>query len=225
MDKRKVVSVGVGMLLVSGMLVGCAKEGANTDKGTQNESVTSTEVETSKEDAKKFEENNVADNIEDVEKPTKEELAELDKKKEEELSKDVKVGAKVDIWIPNVEYISSGDESLDKLVKVSVDSVHESNESDKYMRMLKTLKVSGDSPITVLDFKSTKLVGDTLEIDIANPSDLGIGGSTTELMIVEQLKATIFNNFEEVKNIQLKIDGKIVTDFLGHIDISQPFKR
>ena len=129
------------------------------------------------------------------------------------------------IWIPNVEYISTGDENLEKLVRVEVVSVSEEEESDKYMRMLKTLNKCGDSPIQVVEFKSAKLNGDVLEVDMADATKLGISSTTTEFMILEQVKLTMFENFEEVKSIQFKVDGKIVDSFLGHMDISGLFSR
>ena len=213
MDKRKIVALSTSVLMGSMFLVGCGAD--KKDKDTTNGDTTVVE--------------NVVDDVEPpAKKPNSEELKELDKAKEEELSaleeaesKEVKVG----IWIPNVEYISTGDDSLDKLIRVEVVSVSEEEESDKYMRMLKTLNKCGDSPIQVVEFKSAKLNGNVLEIDMADATELGISSTTTEFLILEQVCMTMFEHFEEVQSIQFKVDGKIVESFLGHVDISQEFKR
>lgn len=215
MDKRKIIALGSSVVVVSMFLVGCDSNKKDTSDSKGDTTVVEDVVDVDKVEPP-------------AKKPSSDELKELDKAKEEELaaieeaeSKEVKVG----IWIPNVDYISSGDDSLDKLVRVELVSVSEEEESDKYMRMLKTLNKWGDSPIQVVEFKSAKLNGDVLEIDMADATKLGISSTTTEFMILEQVKLTMFENFEEVKSIQFKVDGKIVDSFLGHMDISEAFTR
>lgn len=208
MIKRKVVLLSTSMLLVSLFVVGC---GSDTKGSTLKEEVNKDVVTESVNESK--------DNLSENE--SQELSEEKQKELEEEKAKEVKVG----IWIPNVEYISTGDENLEKLVRVEVVSVSEEEESDKYMRMLKTLNKCGDSPIQVVEFKSAKLNGDVLEVDMADATKLGISSTTTEFMILEQVKLTMFENFEEVKSIQFKVDGKIVDSFLGHMDISGLFSR
>lgn len=214
MHKRRLLSIIGCIALSSILMVGCSSD--DNLKGSEDGLGVSIKDDTTKEET--------TDDVLDETK-TKEELEKEKEERREELEAEQSKLKKVNIWIPNIEYISSGDESLEKLLKVEVDSVPTDSVEDDYMLMLKTLNLRGDSPIQVVDFKSATLKDGKLTIDMGDATNLGIGGSTSEYIILEQIKATMFNNFEEVKSIQFTVEGKIVDTFLGHIEITEAFER
>ncbi|WP_068785325.1 GerMN domain-containing protein [Paenibacillus phocaensis] len=62
-----------------------------------------------------------------------------------------------------------------------------------------------------------------LNLDISLPDEarLGAGG---ESLAIEALKKTMFQ-FDEVKQIQLTLDGEPVESLMGHVDLEHPMSR
>ncbi|WP_354520570.1 GerMN domain-containing protein [Paenibacillus sp. OAE614] len=64
---------------------------------------------------------------------------------------------------------------------------------------------------------------DTVTIDIHIPDDARLG-SGPEQLALEVLKRTYFQ-FDEVKNIELLVDGKRLDSLMGHTELEQPIQR
>lgn len=100
------------------------------------------------------------------------------------------------------------------------------NDADKYLTTLETLKDSGASelvPLWKVEFRSVKLSGGMLSIDITIPDEarLGSGG---EALAVEALQKTLFQ-FQEVESIELLVDGQQVESLMGHVELEYPMTR
>ena len=55
-------------------------------------------------------------------------------------------------------------------------------------------------------------------------SDAHIGGTTAEMLTVEAILRTVGANFpQQIKKVQILIEGQEVNTIAGHIDISKPF--
>ncbi|RUT36028.1 hypothetical protein EJP77_03250 [Paenibacillus zeisoli] len=102
-----------------------------------------------------------------------------------------------------------------------------SNEQDKYTEVFKTLKDSGTDKLFALwqkvELKSAALKDGELTIDIHLPDEarLGAGG---ESLAIEALKRAFFQ-FDEVKSIELLVDGSKVDTLMGHDELEHPMTR
>lgn len=100
-------------------------------------------------------------------------------------------------------------------------------EQGKYTEAFKTLKDSGNDKLFALwqkvELKSAALKDGELTIDIHLPDEarLGAGGET---LAIEALKRTFFQ-FEEVKSIELLVDGSQVDTLMGHDELEHPMTR
>lgn len=118
------------------------------------------------------------------------------------------------------------DEQMLDLIKSSAKITY-TEESEKYMAALETLKKSSTSDAFALwekiVFHSAKLENGQLTIDITIPDEarLGAGG---EVMALDALKQTMFQ-FDEVKSIELLVDGKQTESLMGHEDLEHPMTR
>ncbi|RCX23366.1 sporulation and spore germination protein [Fontibacillus phaseoli] len=118
------------------------------------------------------------------------------------------------------------DDQLLELKKVSAEITYK-EEQDKYLAALKTLKESGSSDLIPLwgkvEFHTAKLENGELSIDITLPDEarLGAGG---EVLALDALKQTMFQ-FQEVKSIELLVDGKQVDTLMGHEELEHPMIR
>jgi spore germination protein GerM len=55
-------------------------------------------------------------------------------------------------------------------------------------------------------------------------SDAHIGGTTAEMLTVEAILRTVAANFpQQIKKVQILIEGQEVNTIAGHVDISKPF--
>ncbi|WP_410768456.1 GerMN domain-containing protein [Fontibacillus sp. BL9] len=118
------------------------------------------------------------------------------------------------------------DDQLLELKKVSAEITYK-EEQDKYLAALKTLKESGSSDLIPLwgkvEFHTAKVENGELTIDITLPDEarLGAGG---EVLALDALKQTMFQ-FQEVKSIELLVDGKQVETLMGHEELEHPMTR
>ncbi|MEQ7049433.1 GerMN domain-containing protein [Paenibacillaceae sp. P-4] len=102
-----------------------------------------------------------------------------------------------------------------------------SNDDEKYEAALSALKTSdNDKDIPLwekIDFKSVKMDKGTLVIDIHIPEEghLGAGG---EAFALDALTKTLFQ-FDEVKAIDILVDGKSDESLMGHVTLKHPIKR
>ncbi|UNK20596.1 GerMN domain-containing protein [Paenibacillus sp. N3/727] len=99
--------------------------------------------------------------------------------------------------------------------------------SEKYEATFEALKKSDSAEMVSLwekaelnssTFEDGKL---TLDLHIPDEARLGSGG---ELFAVDALKKTFFQ-FEEVKSLQLLVDGKQVESLMGHVELENPETR
>ncbi|GAB7386751.1 GerMN domain-containing protein [Bacillaceae bacterium] len=61
----------------------------------------------------------------------------------------------------------------------------------------------------------------TIDMDGSVQYNLGSGG---EALAIEALTSTLFQ-FPEIDRVQILVDGEVRESLMGHVDISEPFKR
>lgn len=101
------------------------------------------------------------------------------------------------------------------------------NNTEKYQNAFKALQDDSDPELISLWSKmqlktisfSAGLV--TLDIHMPDEARLGAGG---EQFALESLKNTLFQ-FDEVKSIELLVDGESVETLMGHADLEHPMVR
>lgn len=103
-----------------------------------------------------------------------------------------------------------------------------SDEHSKYESAFKALQTVEDGMLSlwenvVLSNANYSEADGQLLLDVQLPADsrLGAGG---EALAIEALKQTMFQ-FEEVKQIELTVDGKQVESLMGHVDLEHPMTR
>ncbi|WP_110932561.1 GerMN domain-containing protein [Paenibacillus bouchesdurhonensis] len=102
-----------------------------------------------------------------------------------------------------------------------------SDDEQKYMKTMKALQHSEASELLSLwgkvNFKEAKLDGGKLTVDLSLPDEarLGAGG---ESLAVESLTKALFQ-FDEVKSIEVLIDGQQAETLMGHVELEHPFLR
>lgn len=112
------------------------------------------------------------------------------------------------------------------LVKADA-SISFSNDTEKYSEAFKSLQNS-DNPERValwsgIELTSLKFTDGQIVMDIHKPDEaqLGAGGEALAISALTQL----FFQFEEVKSIELLVDGEQVESLMGHVDLEHPFTR
>lgn len=103
--------------------------------------------------------------------------------------------------------------------------------TDKYTAALKALvdgtREKGLATIVPKQakLKSVKVQGDTAFVDFdENLIKKFIGGSTGEEMLVGSIANTL-TEFEEIKKVQLLVEGKKIESISGHLDLTKPVER
>lgn len=114
-------------------------------------------------------------------------------------------------------------QAVQKTVKLESD--------DKYTAALKALlagtKEKGLTTIVPKQTKirSVKVQGDTAFVDFdKNLTKKFIGGSTGEEMLVGSIVNTL-TEFNEIKKVQLLVEGKKIESISGHLDLTKPVER
>ncbi|WP_106767903.1 GerMN domain-containing protein [Paenibacillus faecalis] len=102
------------------------------------------------------------------------------------------------------------------------------DQENKYAKAFEGLQKSADEKLVPLWHDSIKLISikfdkGALTLDIVMPPEANLG-SGGELFAIEALKNTFFQ-FEEVKSIQLLVEGKKVESLMGHVDLEHPMTR
>lgn len=101
------------------------------------------------------------------------------------------------------------------------------SESEKYSEAFKTLQSSSNAEqvplwsgieLKSLDFKDGQIV---MDIHKPDEAQLGAGG---ESLAISALAKTLFQ-FEEVKSVELLVDGEQVESLMGHVDLEHPLTR
>lgn len=101
-------------------------------------------------------------------------------------------------------------------------------EEDKYKKAFEALQTSSDASLNPLwsdkiTLKSLKFDQGALTLDISKPAEanLGAGG---EMFAIDALQKTFFQ-FEEVKSIELLVDGQQIESLMGHVELEHPMTR
>lgn len=99
-------------------------------------------------------------------------------------------------------------------------------ESQKYNEAFKALQAPDDGMISLWDKITLNSIGFsngkiTLDVTIPDEARLGAGG---ESLAIDALKQTFFQ-FDEVKELELTIDGEQQESMMGHVELEHPFKK
>ncbi|WP_339273171.1 GerMN domain-containing protein [Paenibacillus sp. FSL W8-0426] len=102
------------------------------------------------------------------------------------------------------------------------------SDQDKYKSAFEALQQSSDEKLVPLwakeiELKSVTFKEGALTLDIHMPDTarLGAGG---ESFAIEALKNTYFQ-FDEVKSLDLLVDGKQLESLMGHVDLEHPMTK
>ena len=101
------------------------------------------------------------------------------------------------------------------------------NESKKYEEAFKALQKGDNAELISLwekiELLSLDFKGDAITMDINLPDEarLGSGG---EMFAIEALRNTFFQ-FDEVKSIELLVNGAKVESLMGHVDLEHPMMK
>jgi hypothetical protein len=118
------------------------------------------------------------------------------------------------------------DDQMLELTQVNREITYQAEE-DKYLAALKTLQTPSDAKQFSLwgkaEFRSAVLKDGTVTVDLSLPDEarLGAGG---EALALDALKNTLFQ-FDEVKAIDLLVDGTPVDTLMGHVELTHPMSR
>lgn len=100
-------------------------------------------------------------------------------------------------------------------------------DDEKYEAAYKALQKSDNAEMIPLwekiELNSLKFENGALTIDVTVPDEanLGAGG---ESFAVDAIKKTFFQ-FDEVKSLQLLVDGQQAESLMGHVDLENPMTR
>lgn len=107
-------------------------------------------------------------------------------------------------------------------------SISYAADDDKYKEAFAALQQTSDDKLVPLwakdiELKSVKFDAGTLTLDIHMPDTarLGAGG---EAYAIDALKKTFFQ-FDEVKSLDLLVDGQQSESLMGHVDLEHPMTR
>jgi spore germination protein GerM len=106
-------------------------------------------------------------------------------------------------------------------------SITYQEESDKYRETFLQLTKSPDTSLESLwvegQLNNVRFEDGTLFVDVTLSNEQNLG-STGELFAIDALTKTFFQ-YEEVKSIQILVDGQITETLMGHVEITEPFQR
>jgi len=99
---------------------------------------------------------------------------------------------------------------------------------DKYLAALKTLQKTDDEKLITLwdqsEFLSATLSDDgALTVDVKIPEEAHLGASGEDLALQAVLKTSF--QFDEVKTVDILVEGKSVDTLMGHVELEHPFSR
>ena len=131
----------------------------------------------------------------------------------------------VQLFYANAEYVTTGDESLERLMPAYESKIPASS-SNVYVDTLEALKSVPEGGYETIITKEIKFndiyVKDkTAYVDL-NSKGLN-GGSLSESFLISQIVETLINSFDEVVQVQFLVDGKVVESLMGHFDATKPF--
>lgn len=112
-------------------------------------------------------------------------------------------------------------------LKQSKQEISYKDDLQKYDASFKALQSSGSDELIPLwgkvELKSLEMKDGAITMDIHLPDEarLGSGG---EMFALEALQNTLFQ-FDEVKSIELLVDGQQVESLMGHVDLEHPMTK
>ncbi|WP_435925381.1 GerMN domain-containing protein [Paenibacillus sp. DYY-L-2] len=100
------------------------------------------------------------------------------------------------------------------------------DELAKYEGAFKTLQTAEPGMMSLWEktiLNSVQFAGGELTVDISLPDEarFGAGG---ESLAIDALKQTFFQ-FDEVKSLELTVDGEKLETLMGHVELEHPFKK
>lgn len=103
-----------------------------------------------------------------------------------------------------------------------------SSTEDKFRKAFEGLQKSDDAQLSPLwsekiTLNSIKYDQGALTLDITKPDEANLG-SGGEMYAIEALQKTFFQ-FEEVKSLELLVDGKQTESLMGHVELEHPMTR
>jgi len=103
-----------------------------------------------------------------------------------------------------------------------------SGEEDKFKKAFEELQKSDDAQLNPLwsdkiKLNSIKFDSGALTLDITKPDEANLG-SGGEMFAIEALQKTFFQ-FEEVKSLELLVDGQQIESLMGHVELEHPMIR
>jgi len=221
-NKKLGCSIVLSLLMLIGM--GCGQKPLS-DAGTQvvgnaTSNTNDTETITKDKDTSTDKATPVKELTSDNKEVSEPELVE-DAVKEETTTNEDKTNAQSEKIL--VYYTNPDATVLQKSEQV----IHFVNANEKYQSAFKALQVDGNPELISLWSKITlKTVSInsgkvTLDIHMPDEARLGAGG---EQFALDALKNTLFQ-FEDVKSIELLVDGVAVESLMGHADLEHPMVR
>lgn len=117
------------------------------------------------------------------------------------------------------------DDNLDKLTAVEREISYPA-ETDKYEAAFTALQTAEPGTLSLWNkiiLRQVELQDGLLTIDITVPDEarLGAGG---EALAVDALLQTFFQ-FDEVKQLELMVDGKKEETLMGHVELEHPYSK
>lgn len=102
------------------------------------------------------------------------------------------------------------------------------DDKDKYTKSFQALQKSNSDQLQPLwmdsiKLNSVKFQNGALTLDITKPQEANLG-SGGEMYAIEALR-NMFFQYDEVKSIELLIDGKQVESLMGHVELEHPMTR
>ncbi|MGN7357282.1 GerMN domain-containing protein [Paenibacillus sp. SAF-054] len=112
-------------------------------------------------------------------------------------------------------------------LKKSQKEISYKTENDKYAEAYKALQSSGKDELVPLwgkiELKKLDVKNGEITLDVHMPDEarLGAGG---EQYALDALSQTMFQ-FDEIKSVELLVDGAKVESLMGHVDLEHPLTR
>lgn len=113
-------------------------------------------------------------------------------------------------------------------LKEAAGEITYTDEKDKYAKSFQALQKSSSEQLQPLwmdsiKLNSVKFENGALTLDITKPGEANLG-SGGEMFAIEALR-NMFFQYDEVKSIELLVDGKQVESLMGHVDLEHPMTR
>lgn len=139
-----------------------------------------------------------------------------------------KVEYPLKLYFVSTDFVNTGDESKDQLIKYEGATVSSTkNTDDQYMDALALLrKVPADLKNAESEVVEQYVINDVKVKEGIAYVDLSSknlsGGSLQESLFIGQIVMTLVNSFEEIQSVQFLVDGKVVESLMGHVDVEEP---